>query len=78
VPAIIDTAAATAPVAPASSTACESGAAAATPKTRPKIDTVPSSMPNTMEPTEATKERRIRPASVPGAATWVSARSRAG
>ena len=58
VPAIIDTAAATAPVAPASSTAWESGAEKATPKTSPKIETVPSSMPNTMEPTEAAKEPR--------------------
>ena len=66
VPAIIDTAAATAPVAPASSTAWESGAEKATPKTRPKIETVPSSMPNTIEPTEATKERRICPNSVRG------------
>jgi hypothetical protein len=61
VPAIIDTAAATAPVPPASSTTRESGAAAATPKTSPKMETVPSSMPNTMEPTESVNERRIRP-----------------
>jgi hypothetical protein len=66
VPAIIDTAAAITPVPPASSTACESGAAAATPKTRPKMETVPSSMPNTIEPAEPVNERRIRPASVPG------------
>ena len=62
----IHTAAATAPVPPASSTALELGAEAATPKTRPKIETVPSSMPKTMDPTEAKKERRIRPASVAG------------
>ena len=66
-PAIIDTAAAIAPVPPASSTALELGAEAATPKTRPKIETVPSSMPKTMDPTEARKDRRSRPTSVAGA-----------
>ena len=69
-PAIIDTAAATAPVAPASSTARESGAAKATPKTSPKIETVPSSMPNTMEPTEAWKESPIRPGRLRATVGW--------
>jgi len=72
VPAIIDTAAATAPVPPASSTARESGAEAATPKTRPKIETVPSSMPNTIEPTESRNERQTRPVSVRGESAGAS------
>jgi hypothetical protein len=33
---------------------------AATPKIRPKIDTVPSSIPNTMVPAELTSELRRR------------------
>src|SRR5690349_23199839 len=55
-PAIMDTAAATAPVAPASSTGALLVELAATPKTRPKIDTVPSSMPKTISPTDATSD----------------------
>ena len=57
-PAIIDTAAAIAPVMPATSTIRLSLVLAATPNTRPKIETVPSSMPNTMSPNDALNERR--------------------
>ena len=68
VPAIIDTAAAIAPVPPASSTALELGAEAATRRRDRTIETVPSSMPKTMDPTEARKDRRsARPTSVAGA-----------
>ena len=59
-PAIIETAAATAPEAPAMTTAAVLDVVAATPKIRPKIDTVPSSIPNTMVPAELTSELRRR------------------
>src|SRR5262249_33434091 len=49
-----------APVAPAKRTACESGALAAPPNTNPKIDTVLSSIPNTIEPTDCLNESTIR------------------
>jgi hypothetical protein len=57
---IIETAAATAPEAPAISTALVLVIVAATPKIRPKIETVPSSMPKTTVPAELSSELRSR------------------
>ena len=51
---------------PARSTAWPLAALAATPKTRPKIETAPSSMPNTKFPALATNESLTFRASAPG------------
>jgi hypothetical protein len=59
-PAIIETAAAIAPEAPAISTVLVSLVVAATPKIRPKMETVPSSIPKTIVPAELMNELRIR------------------
>src|SRR5712691_4277032 len=59
VPAIMDTAAEIAPVAPANNTTWLLVALAATPKTSPKIDTVPSSIPKTMEPRDDMNDCQI-------------------
>src|SRR6266566_4400728 len=56
----METAAAAAPEAPAMSTVALLDVVAATPKIRPKIETVPSSIPNTMVPAELISERRSR------------------
>src|SRR5271163_429058 len=56
----MDTAAATAPVAPAIRTVFVLSVVAATPKIKPKMETVPSSMPKTMVPAELTIEPRRR------------------
>ena len=55
-PAIIDTAPAIAPLAPASSTIRLSEVLAATPNTSPATETAPSSMPNATSPIEETSE----------------------
>src|SRR3954454_5886203 len=52
----MDTAAAAAPDAPAISTTLLLDVVAATPKTRPKMDTVPSSIPNTIVPADLLSE----------------------
>ncbi len=52
----METAAAKAPDAPAISTVLLSLVVAATPSTRPKIETVPSSMPKTISPALAAKD----------------------
>src|SRR5262249_55267291 len=56
----METAAATAPVAPAISTVLVSVVVAATPKIKPKMETVPSSIPKTMVPAEFLNELRSR------------------
>jgi hypothetical protein len=56
----METAAAAAPDAPAMSVAALFVVVAATPKIRPKMETVPSSIPKTMVPAELTSERRSR------------------
>jgi hypothetical protein len=56
----METAAAAAPEAPAMSTVALFDVVAATPKIRPKIETVPSSIPNTMVPAELISELRSR------------------
>src|SRR5215813_11334244 len=53
----METAAAAAPEAPAISTVLVLVVVAATPKIRPKMETVPSSMPNTIVPAELMIER---------------------
>src|ERR1700730_17944808 len=55
----METAAAAAPEAPAISTVLALVVVAATPKINPKMETVPSSMPNTIVPAELMIERRI-------------------
>jgi hypothetical protein len=60
VPAIIETAAAMAPVAPASKTIELLVVLLATPKTSPKIETVPSYMPKTISPMELVKDFPMR------------------
>lgn len=56
----METAAAAAPEAPAIRTVLVSVVVAATPKIRPKIETVPSSIPKTTVPAELTNELRSR------------------
>src|SRR5271156_936986 len=56
----METAAATAPEAPAISTVLASVEVAAPPKIRPKMETVPSSMPKTTVPAEWPNELRSR------------------
>lgn len=56
----METAAAAAPEAPAIRTVFGSVVVAATPKIRPKMETVPSSMPKTIVPAELTNEVRNR------------------
>ena len=56
----METAAAAAPEAPAMSTVALLEVVAATPKIRPKMETVPSSIPNTMVPAELLSELRSR------------------
>lgn len=56
----METAAAAAPEAPAISTVFVLVVVAATPKIKPKMETVPSSMPKTIVPAELTTELRRR------------------